>query len=303
MSAAKQAKRSKGTFGLKSGLAQMLKGGVIMDVTNAAQAEVAEEAGAVAVMALERVPADIRKDGGVARMSDPAMIREIQKAVSIPVMAKCRIGHFVEAQVLEALEVDFIDESEVLTPADDQFHVDKTKFTIPFVCGARNLGEAARRINEGAAMIRTKGEAGSGNIVEAIRHIRAVNKEIAELQGFLKKKQTEKIEEKALEWRVPPALLLTIAKLGRLPVVNFAAGGIATPADAALCMQLGVDGVFVGSGIFKSSDPGKRAKAVVDAVAHFNDPKKIAEASTGLGEAMAGQEIAMLASRLSERGI
>ena len=303
MSAANSAKKSKGTFGLKSGLAQMLKGGVIMDVTNAAQAKVAEEAGAVAVMALERVPADIRKDGGVARMSDPAMIREIQEAVSIPVMAKCRIGHFVEAQVLEALEVDFIDESEVLTPADDQFHTDKTKFTIPFVCGARNLGEAARRINEGAAMIRTKGEAGSGNIVEAIRHIRTVSREIAELRDLLKKKQSKKLKEKALEYRVPLELVITIAKLGRLPVVNFAAGGIATPADAALCMQLGVDGVFVGSGIFKSSDPGKRAKAVVDAVAHFNDPKKIAEASTGLGEAMAGQEIAMLATKLSERGV
>jgi len=303
MSAAKQTNKSKGTFGLKSGLAQMLKGGVIMDVTNAAQAKVAEEAGAVAVMALERVPADIRKDGGVARMSDPAMIREIQEAVSIPVMAKCRIGHFVEAQVLEALEVDFIDESEVLTPADDQFHTDKTKFTIPFVCGARNLGEAARRINEGAAMIRTKGEAGSGNIVEAIRHIRTVSREIAELRDLLKKKQSKKLKEKALEYRVPLELVITIAKLGRLPVVNFAAGGIATPADAALCMQLGVDGVFVGSGIFKSSDPGKRAKAVVDAVAHFNDPKKIAEASTGLGEAMAGQEIAMLATKLSERGV
>src|SRR3989344_810083 len=284
-----------GTFKTKSGLAQMLKGGVIMDVVNAKQARIAEKAGAVAVMALERVPADIRKDGGVARMSDPGKIKEIQKAVSIPVMAKCRIGHFVEAQVLEALEVDFIDESEVLTPADDQFHVDKTKFTIPFVCGARNLGEAARRINEGAAMIRTKGEAGSGNIVEAVRHIRTVNREIAELQELLKKKQTKKLKEKAVLYRIPVELVIAIAKLGRLPVVNFAAGGIVTPPDAALCMQLGVDGVFVGSGIFKSSDPGKRAKAVVDAVAHFNDPKKIAEASTGLGEAMAGQEIGMLA--------
>ena len=303
MSAEHSTKKSKGTFRLKSGLAQMLKGGVIMDVTNAAQAKIAEEAGAVAVMALERVPADIRKDGGVARMSDPAMIMDIQKAVSIPVMAKCRIGHFVEAQVLEALEVDFIDESEVLTPADDQFHVDKTKFTIPFVCGARNLGEAARRINEGAAMIRTKGEAGSGNIVEAVRHIRTVNREIAELQELLKKKQTKKLKEKAVQYRVPVELVIVIAKLGRLPVVNFAAGGIATPADAALCMQLGVDGVFVGSGIFKSADPGKRAKAIVDAVAHFNEPKKIAEASRGIGEAMAGQEIAMLATKLSERGV
>jgi pyridoxal 5'-phosphate synthase pdxS subunit len=299
---AKHTGKSKGTFSLKAGLARMQKGGVIMDVTNAEQAKIAEKAGAVAVMALERVPADIRRDGGVARMSDPVMIREIQKAVTIPVMAKCRIGHFAEAQVLEALEVDFIDESEVLTPADEEFHVDKTAFTIPFVCGARDLGEAVRRLAEGAAMIRTKGEAGSGNIVEAVRHIRAVNRGIVELQGYLKKKQLKKIKEKAAEYRVLPELLLKIAKLGRLPVVNFAAGGIATPADAALCMQLGVDGVFVGSGIFKSANPAKRARAIVDAVAHFNDPEKVAAASEGLGEAMEGQEISKLTTRMAERG-
>ena len=299
----KNSKQAKGTFELKAGLARMLKGGVIMDVTNAEQAKIAEDAGAVAVMALERVPSDIRKDGGVARMSDPEMITGIQKAVTIPVMAKCRIGHFVEAQVLEALEVDYIDESEVLTPADDEFHIDKKRFTTPFVCGARNLGEAVRRLQEGAAMIRTKGEAGSGNIVEAIRHIRAVEKGVAEIAGFLRKKQMSKIKAKAVEYRVPPELLMTIAKLGRLPVVNFAAGGIATPADAALCMQLGVDGVFVGSGIFKSRNPAKRARAIVDAVAHFTDKKKIAEASKGLGDAMAGLEIKTLATKYAERGI
>lgn len=299
----KNSKQTKGTFELKAGLARMLKGGVIMDVTNAEQAKIAEDAGAVAVMALERVPSDIRAQGGVARMSDPEMILGIQKAVTIPVMAKCRIGHFVEAQVLEALEVDYIDESEVLTPADDEFHIDKTKFTTPFVCGARNLGEAVRRLKEGAAMIRTKGEAGSGNIVEAVRHIRAVGKGIAELKEFLRKKQMSKIKAKALEYRVSPELLITIAKLGRLPVVNFAAGGIATPADAALCMQLGVDGVFVGSGIFKSGNPRRRAKAIVDAVAHFTDKKKIAEASKGLGDAMAGLEIKTLATKYAERGI
>ncbi len=299
----KKSKQAKGTFELKAGLARMLKGGVIMDVTNAEQAKIAEDAGAVAVMALERVPSDIRKDGGVARMSDPEMIIGIQKAVTIPVMAKCRIGHFVEAQVLEALEVDYIDESEVLTPADDEFHIDKTKFTIPFVCGARNLGEAVRRLREGAAMIRTKGEAGSGNIVEAVRHIRAVEKGIAELAEYLRKKQMSKIKAKAVEYRVSPELLITIAKLGRLPVVNFAAGGIATPADAALCMQLGVDGVFVGSGIFKSQNPGRRAKGIVDAVAHFNDKKKIAEAGKGLGDAMVGLEIGTLSTKYAERGI
>ncbi|MDO8552418.1 MAG: pyridoxal 5'-phosphate synthase lyase subunit PdxS [bacterium] len=299
----KNSKQKKGTFELKAGLARMLKGGVIMDVTNAQQAKIAEDAGAVAVMALERVPSDIRVQGGVARMSDPEMIIGIQKAVTIPVMAKCRIGHFVEAQVLEALEVDYIDESEVLTPADEEFHIDKTKFTIPFVCGARNLGEAVRRLREGAAMIRTKGEAGSGNIVEAVRHIHAVEKGIVELKEFLRKKQIGKIKAKAVEYRVSPELLIQIAKLGRLPVVNFAAGGIATPSDAALCMQLGVDGVFVGSGIFKSSNPGKRAKAIVDAVAHYNDKKKIAEASKGLGDAMAGLEIATLPTKYAERGI
>ncbi|MEK7132499.1 MAG: pyridoxal 5'-phosphate synthase lyase subunit PdxS, partial [Patescibacteria group bacterium] len=293
----------KGTFELKAGLARMLKGGVIMDVTNAEQAKIAEEAGAVAVMALERVPADIRRDGGVARMSDPRMIIGIQKTVTIPVMAKCRIGHFVEAQVLEALDVDYIDESEVLTQADEEFHVDKTKFKIPFVCGARNLGEAVRRLEEGAAMIRTKGEAGSGNIVEAIRHIRAVDTGIAEIKEYLRKKQMGKLKEKAVEYRVSLDLIIKIAKLGRLPVVNFAAGGIATPADAALCMQLGVDGVFVGSGIFKSSNPRKRAKAIVDAVAHYDDRKKVAEASKDLGDAMAGLEISTLATKLSERGI
>lgn len=293
----------KGTFALKSGLAQMLKGGVIMDVVNPDHARIAESAGAVAVMALERVPADIRAMGGVARMSDPKMIQGIQKAVTIPVMAKARIGHFAEAQVLQALAVDFIDESEVLTPADDEFHIVKKDFTVPFVCGARNLGEALRRINEGAAMIRTKGEAGSGNIVEAVRHIRAVAKGISELSELLKKKKTQMLKKKALEYRVPFELVLQVAKLGRLPVVNFAAGGIATPADAALCMQLGVDGVFVGSGIFKSANPEKTARAIVDAVAHFKDAKKVAEVSKDLGPAMQGEEIATLKTRLAERGI
>lgn len=292
-----------GTFKTKTGLAQMLKGGVIMDVVNAAHAKIAEEAGAVAVMALERVPADIRAEGGVARMSDPTKIKEIQAAVTIPVMAKCRIGHFVEAQVLEALNVDFIDESEVLTPADEEFHVDKTKFTVPFVCGARDLGEALRRIAEGAAMIRTKGEAGSGNIVEAVRHIRAVNRGIDKIKNYLSKNDNKKLQEIADEYRVPLELIIETAKLGRLPVVNFAAGGIATPADAALCMQLGVDGVFVGSGIFKSSNPEKRAKAIVDAVSHFTDAKSIAKASENLGIAMKGQEISTLVTKLSERGI
>ena len=296
-------KKIKGTFKLKSGLAQMLKGGVIMDVVNSEHAKIAEKAGAVAVMALERVPADIRADGGVARMSDPSMIESIQKAVTIPVMAKCRIGHFVEAQVLEALTVDFIDESEVLTPADEQFHIDKTKFTVPFVCGARNLGEALRRINEGAAMIRTKGEAGSGNIVEAVRHIRAVNEGIAEIYKLLKQKKIKALKNLAKEFRVPLELILATAKLGRLTVVNFAAGGIATPADAALCMQLGVDGVFVGSGIFKSSNPMKRAKAVVEATAHFKDAARIAKVSKGLGEAMKGQEIEKLEIKMAQRGV
>ena len=295
--------QKKGTFTVKSGLAQMLKGGVIMDVVNAEHAKISEKAGAVAVMALERVPADIRATGGVARMSDPLKIKEIQNSVTIPVMAKCRIGHFVEAQVLETLKVDFVDESEVLTPADEEFHIDKTKFKVPFVCGCRDLGEALRRIAEGAAMIRTKGEPGTGNIVEAVKHIRAVNRGIAELKVLLKQKKLKKLKDKAKEYRVPYNLILQTARLGRLPVVNFAAGGIATPSDAALCMQLGVDGVFVGSGIFKSKDPQKRAKAIVDATAHFNDPAKIAKASENLGEAMKGQEIAELETRMAVRGI
>jgi pyridoxal 5'-phosphate synthase pdxS subunit len=269
-------------------LAQMLKGGVIMDVTNVEQAIIAEEAGAVAVMALERVPADIRKQGGVARMSDPAMILEIKKAVSIPVMAKARIGHFVEAQILESLKIDYIDESEVLTPADEESHIDKTKFSIPFVCGCRNLGEALRRIAEGAAMIRTKGEAGTGNVVEAVRHIRAVNREIRQLVGM----PVEEVTGYAKLNGMPYELALQVRELERLPVVNFAAGGIATPADAALMMQLGCDGIFVGSGIFKSENPALRARAIVKATAYYNDPAKVLEASMGLGEAMPGLEIA-----------
>ena len=288
----------KGTFKVKSGLAQMLKGGVIMDVVTPEHAKIAETTGAVAVMALERVPADIRAAGGVARMSNPSVIKAIMKAVSIPVMAKCRIGHFVEAQVLEALGVDFIDESEVLTPADDRYHVDKWKFKVPFVCGCINLGEALRRISEGAAMMRTKGEAGTGNIIEAVKHARTVNEEIE----ALKRMSEKQLKQKAKECRVSLDLVKKTRKLGRLPVVNFAAGGIATPADAALMMQLGMDGVFVGSGIFKSSDPAQRAKAIVDAVAHFKDPKKIAKASEGLGKAMDGQEIDKLDVRMSERG-
>lgn len=283
---------------LKKGLAEMLKGGVIMDVVNSQQAVIAEKAGAVAVMALERVPSDIRKDGGVARMSDPKMIREIQKAVSIPVMAKVRIGHFVEAQILEALEVDYIDESEVLTPADEEFHVDKSKFRIPFVCGATNLGEAARRIAEGAAMIRTKGEAGTGNVVEAVRHIRTINTEIAKLR----KMSTSGLKKYAKEIRTPLSLIAEIKKLGRLPVVNFAAGGVATPADAALLMQLGCDGVFVGSGIFKSKSPAKMARAIVEATMNFRDAKILAKVSDGLGEAMKGLEIATLETKLASRG-
>ena len=288
---------------LGKNLAQMLKGGVIMDVVNAEHAKIAEKAGAVAVMALERVPADIRVAGGVARMSDPTKIKEIQAAVTIPVMAKCRIGHFVEAQVLESLKVDFVDESEVLTPADEEFHIDKLKFKVPFVCGCRDLGEALRRIAEGAAMIRTKGEPGTGNIVEAVRHIRAVNRGIDMLKLLLRQKKLKDLEKKANEYHVPYDLVLQTARLGRLPVVNFAAGGIATPSDAALCMQLGVDGVFVGSGIFKSNDPAKRAKAIVDATAHFNDPGKIAKASENLGDAMKGQEIATLETKMAARGI
>lgn len=279
-------------------LAQMLKGGAIMDVTTAEQAKIAEAAGACAVMALERVPSDIRRDGGVARMSDPQMIRAIQAAVTIPVMAKVRIGHFVEAQILEALEIDFIDESEVLTPADPFRHVDKSGFKAPFVCGARDLGEALRRIQEGASMIRTKGEAGTGNIVEAVRHVKTMSEGIA----ALKELSGEELAFLAEEYRVSLELLEETRQLGRLPVVNFAAGGIATPADAALCMQLGCDGVFVGSGIFKSSDPAKMAHAVVQAVIHYKDPLKLAELSAGLGDAMAGLEIGTLGTRMQERG-
>ncbi len=292
--------RETGTETVKRGLAQMLKGGVIMDVTNAEQARIAEEAGACAVMALERVPADIRAQGGVARMSPPEKILEIMEAVTIPVMAKCRIGHFVEAQVLEALGVDFIDESEVLTPADEEHHIDKHAFKVPFVCGCRNLGEALRRIGEGAAMIRTKGEAGTGNVVEAVRHARAVLGEIRRLTTMA----PEELMSYAKEIGAPYALVCEVAKLGRLPVVNFAAGGIATPADAALMMQLGVDGVFVGSGIFKSDNPPQRAKAIVEAVTHYNDPVVIAEVSKGLGEAMPGLEIAAIPAeeRLAVRG-
>ncbi len=276
-----------GTFRVKAGLAQMLKGGVIMDVTNAEQARIAEEAGACAVMALERVPADIRAHGGVARMADPEKILGIMQAVTIPVMAKCRIGHFVEAQVLEALGVDYIDESEVLTPADEAHHVDKHAFKVPFVCGCRNLGEALRRIGEGAAMIRTKGEAGTGNVVEAVRHARAVLGEIRRLTTM----RPEEWMAYAKEIGAPYELVKEVAETGTLPVVNFAAGGIATPADAALMMQLGVDGVFVGSGIFKSGDPARRAKAIVEATTHYNDPDIIARVSRGLGEAMVGIEI------------
>lgn len=272
------------TFSVKVGLAQMLKGGVIMDVVTAEEARIAEEAGAVAVMALERVPADIRRDGGIARMSDPSMIKQIQEAVTIPVMAKVRIGHKVEAQILEAMEVDYIDESEVLTPADEIHHVDKHKFKVPFVCGCRDLGEALRRIAEGAAMIRTKGEAGTGNVVEAVRHTRTVMGAI----NLLKTMSEEELYVYAKEIRAPISLVQRTKEMGRLPVVNFAAGGVATPADAALMMQLGVDGVFVGSGIFKSGDPAKRARAIVKAVTHYNDPKILAEVSMGLGEAMVG---------------
>jgi len=287
-------------YTLNAQLAQMLKGGVIMDVTNPEQAKIAEEAGAVAVMALERVPADIRVEGGVARMSDPEMIAEIQKAVSIPVMAKARIGHFVEAQVLEALKIDYIDESEVLTPADEDNHIDKSKFSVPFVCGARNVGEAARRIAEGAAMIRTKGEAGTGDVVEAVRHMRTMNKDIRMLCAL----DNEEVVPFCKENGVPLDVAMAIREHKRLPVVNFAAGGIATPADAALMMQLGCDGVFVGSGIFKSGDPAKRARAIVKAVAHFNDPQVIMEASKGLGEPMVGIGISTMKEedKLAGRG-
>ena len=279
--------RETGTFTVKSGLAEMLKGGVIMDVTTAEQAKIAEDAGACAVMALERVPADIRRDGGVARMADATKIEEIQQAVTIPVMAKARIGHFVEAQILQSLGVDYIDESEVLTPADEEYHIDKWAFTVPFVCGARDLGEALRRIAEGAAMIRTKGEAGTGNVVEAVRHQRAMLRQIAEVTQL----RPEQYVSKAKELGAPADLVRIVAEQGRLPVVNFAAGGLATPADAALMMQLGVDGVFVGSGIYKSEDPAPRARAIVEATTHFSDPEILAKVSHGLGEPMQGLEI------------
>jgi pyridoxal 5'-phosphate synthase pdxS subunit len=289
-----------GTWRVKVGLAQMLKGGVIMDVVTPEQAKIAEEAGACAVMALERVPADIRADGGVARMSDPGMIERIMATVSIPVMAKARIGHFVEAQILEAIGVDYVDESEVLTPADEAYHINKHNFKIPFVCGCRNLGEALRRIGEGAAMIRTKGEAGTGDVVEAVRHARTVLGEIRRLQNM----PDEELMTYAKEIGAPYNLVKETKELGRLPVVNFAAGGVATPADAALMMQLGVDGVFVGSGIFKSGDPAKRAKAIVEAVTHFNNPHILAEVSKNLGEPMVGINVSSLAQSemLGERG-
>jgi pyridoxal 5'-phosphate synthase pdxS subunit len=280
----------KGTFTVKSGLAEMLKGGVIMDVTNAEQARIAEEAGAVSVMALERVPADIRADGGVARMSDPLMIKEIMAAVSIPVMAKVRIGHFVEAQILEAMGVDYIDESEVLTPADPWLHVDKWQYKVPFVCGARNLGEACRRLQEGAAMIRTKGEAGTGDVIEAVRHMRLINKEVREVQSM----GDDELYNHAKELSVSIDVLRLVREHGRLPVVNFAAGGLATPADAAMMMQLGCDGVFVGSGIFKSDNPAIRAKAIVLATTYFNKPEKLAEISEGLGQPMSGMAVGSL---------
>ena len=289
---------SENRYELNKNLAQMLKGGVIMDVTTPEQARIAQEAGACAVMALERIPADIRAAGGVSRMSDPKMIKGIQEAVTIPVMAKCRIGHFVEAQILEAIEIDYIDESEDLSPADDIYHIDKTKFKVPFVCGARDLGEALRRIEEGASMIRTKGEPGTGDVVQAVRHMRAMNSEIRRIVGMAE----DEIYEAAKQLQVPVELVRYVHENGKLPVVNFAAGGVATPADAALMMQLGAEGVFVGSGIFKSGNPAKRAAAIVQAVTNYTDAKLIAELSSGLGEAMVGineQEIALL---MAERG-
>ena len=289
---------SQDRYALNKQLAQMLKGGVIMDVTTPEQARIAEEAGACAVMALERIPADIRAAGGVSRMSDPKMIKGIQEAVSIPVMAKCRIGHFAEAQILEAIEIDYIDESEVLSPADDVYHIDKTKFKVPFVCGAKDLGEALRRIKEGASMIRTKGEPGTGDVVQAVRHMRKMNQEIARLTSM----REDELFQAAKELQVPYELVAYVHEKGKLPVVNFAAGGVATPADAALMMQLGAEGVFVGSGIFKSGDPKKRAAAIVKAVTNFNDAKMLAELSEDLGEAMVGineQEIELL---MAERG-
>ena len=287
--------RETGTFRVKSGLAEMLKGGVIMDVTNADQAKIAEDAGACAVMALERVPADIRAEGGVARMADATKVEEIMNAVSVPVMAKARIGHFVEAQILQALGVDYVDESEVLTPADEEHHIDKWAFTVPFVCGARNLGEALRRIAEGAAMIRTKGEAGTGNVVEAVRHQRTMLREI----GWLQSLRPEQLVAAAKDLGAPVDLVRMVSESGTLPVVNFAAGGLATPADAALMMQLGVDGVFVGSGIFKSEDPAPRARAIVEATTHFQDPDALAKVSRGLGEPMPALDI----KELGEEGL
>lgn len=283
---------------LNRGLAQMLKGGVIMDVTNPEQAKIAEAAGACAVMALERIPADIRAAGGVSRMSDPAMIKGIQKAVSIPVMAKCRIGHIAEAQILQAIEIDYIDESEVLSPADDVYHIDKTQFKVPFVCGARDLGEALRRIAEGAAMIRTKGEPGTGDVVQAVRHMRKINKQIHDLTSL----RNDELFEAAKELQVPYDLVKSVHDNGKLPVVNFAAGGVATPADAALMMQLGAEGVFVGSGIFKSGDPAKRADAIVKAVTNYNDPDILAKLSENLGEAMVGINADEIQTIMEERG-
>jgi pyridoxal 5'-phosphate synthase pdxS subunit len=297
---ANMAEQQQGTWKVKVGLAEMLKGGVIMDVVNAEQAIIAQEAGAVAVMALERVPADIRATGGVARMSDPRLIKEIQEAVTIPVMAKCRIGHFVEAQIIDSLGVDFIDESEVLTPADDQFHIDKHPFKVPFVCGARNLGEALRRIGEGAALIRTKGEPGTGNVVEAVRHMRQINTDIRRVVGAM----DDELMTLAKEFGAPYELLKLTKQLGRLPVPNFSAGGIATPADAALMMQLGAETVFVGSGIFKSGDPRRRARAIVLAAAHYTDAKVLAEVSENLGEPMVGINISTLKEeeKMARRG-
>ena len=285
-------------YELNKELAQMLKGGVIMDVTTPEQAKIAEEAGACAVMALERIPADIRAAGGVSRLSDPKMIRGIQKAVSIPVMAKCRIGHFAEAQILEAIEIDYIDESEVLSPADDVYHIDKKQFKVPFVCGAKDLGEALRRINEGASMIRTKGEPGTGDVVQAVRHMRMMNREIARITSM----RQDELFEVAKELRVPYELVLKVHDTGRLPVVNFAAGGVATPADAALMMQLGAEGVFVGSGIFKSGNPKKRADAIVKAVTNYKDAKMLAELSSDLGEAMVGINESEIQLLMAERG-
>jgi pyridoxal 5'-phosphate synthase pdxS subunit len=298
-------KEKKGTDQIKQGFASMVKHGVIMDVTNAEQAKIAEKAGAVAVMALERVPADIRAMGGVARMADPVKIREILDVATIPVMAKARIGHFVEAQILQEIGVDMIDESEVLTPADEENHIDKSKFTIPFVCGARNLGEALRRIHEGAAMIRTKGEAGTGNVVEAVRHMNKIKSEISLLKELLANNDEAGLKKVADDYKVPVALVKKTAELGRLTVVNFAAGGIATPADASLMMQMGCDGVFVGSGIFKSKNPEKMAKAIVRSVLHYDDPKELLKASTGLGDAMPGLDIQTMdeKEKLAGRGV